>query len=85
MQTKCGLIRSCHVVKSRASQSKCGAFESPEEVRNAEVLTRPVKTSHHASCSDSKNYIKKASKHPKITRAFLKRLCLGRFETYALP
>jgi hypothetical protein len=85
MQTKCKLIRSWRVSKGSASQSKCVAFESPEEVRKAEVLTKPVKTSHHASCSDAKNGIKEASEHPKTPRAFLKRLGQCRFETYALP
>ena len=85
MQTKCSLIRSWRVSKGSASQSKCVAFESPEKVRKAEVLTKPVKASHHASGSDSENCVEEASEHPKTTRAFLKHLARGGFETYAFP
>jgi hypothetical protein len=85
MQTKCSLIRSWRVSKGSASQSKCVAFESPKKVRKAEVLTEPVKASHHASCSDSENGIEEASEHPKTTRAVLKHLARGGFETYAFP
>jgi hypothetical protein len=85
MQTKCSLIRSWRVSKGSASQSKFVAFESPKEIRKAEVLTKPVKASHHASCGDSENGIEQASEHPKTTRSFLKRLARGGFETCALP
>ena len=84
MQTKCSLIRSWRVSKGSASQSKFVAFESPKKMRKTEVLTKPVMAPHHASCSDPENCIEQARKHRKTTRAFLKRLARGGFETHAL-
>ena len=60
-------------------------LRNAKKIRKTEVLTKPVMAPHHASCSDPENCIEQARKHRKTTRAFLKRLARGGFETYAFP